>query len=166
MDTLPPTYHALCEALDDEYKARATYLAVIDQLGPVLPFTHIVQSEQRHIEALFWQFERFGWAPPADRWLGRVEAPATLTEACQVGVQAEIDNVAIYDRLFALAEDEQVLIVFRNLRHASRECHLPAFQRFLDGGNASVCGPEGHGHAHGHGHTCCGGKHGRGRCAA
>lgn len=50
MDTLPPDFTALCEALDDEYKARAIYRAVIGRFGPVLPFANIVHSEQRHLD--------------------------------------------------------------------------------------------------------------------
>lgn len=159
------TFEALCEAMDDEFKARATYLAVIDKLGPQLPFVHIVQSEQRHIEALAWLFDQYGWTPPSDRWLGKVVSPDTLAEACQVGVQAEIENVELYDRLMDMAEDERVRVVFKNLRHASRACHLPAFQRFLDGENAAVCGSEaGRRHAHG---ICCGRRDGfaQGRCS-
>lgn len=169
MNAKPPTYHALCEALDDEYKARATYLTVIDAFGSVLPFTHIAMSEQRHINALHWLFERFGWTPPEDRWLGRIVPPKSLAEACETAVQAEIDNAALYDRLYAMTDDETVLNVFRNLRHASSDCHLPAFQRFLKGEDAAVCGTghEHRHHAHGGG-RCCGGhgRHPHGGCAA
>jgi len=43
---------ALEEALDDEYRARATYDQVIRDFGPVLPFTRIREAEERHINAL------------------------------------------------------------------------------------------------------------------
>ena len=150
----PSTFDALCEAIDDEYKARAVYRAVIAAFGPVLPFANIVNSEQRHIETLLHQFRRFGWEAPADRWDGRVVAPSSVAEACRIGVQAEIDNAALYDRLFAMTTDAEILTVFTNLRDASAERHLPAFQRGLLAGEAGI-GRTGGGHR-GHGGGCGG----------
>lgn len=145
-----PVHQALCAALDDEYKARATYAAVIDRFGPVRPFVNIIQSEQRHINALQMLLRRRGWAIPDDPYGGRVAAPPSLEEACRLGVQAELDNVALYDRLNDLAwGDDEVLTVFANLREASQHRHLPAFQRGADGG-MGVGG--------------CRGGHGGGRC--
>lgn len=46
------TRAALDHALDDEYRARATYRAVLARFGLVRPFVNIVESEGRHIEAL------------------------------------------------------------------------------------------------------------------
>ncbi len=152
------TYTALCEALDDEYKAHATYAAVIAAHGPVLPFANIVGSELCHINALLRLFAERGWTPPADRWTGAVTAPASLDDACRTGVAAEIENAALYDRLFAMTDDRDVLMVFHNLRRASADCHLPAFQQ-----GAAPAGRPMHGH-HGGG-RCCGGHPGRG-CGA
>jgi len=129
-----PVYQALCEALDDEYKARATYAAVIDRFGPVRPFINIIQSEQRHINALQMLLRRRGWPIPDDPYGGRVPAPASIEEACRLGVQAELDNVALYQRLNQLAaEDGEVLSVFVTLQDASQHHHLPAFQRGGEG---------------------------------
>lgn len=129
--TTDSTYQALSAALDDEYKARAAYEAIITTFGPVRPFTNIIQSEQRHIDALLRLFARRGWQPPADQWTGRVPAPPTLTDALRLGVQAEIDNAAMYDRLVTMTTDADVLRVFSNLRQASQERHLKAFERGL-----------------------------------
>ncbi|PIE42699.1 MAG: DUF2202 domain-containing protein, partial [Gammaproteobacteria bacterium] len=52
--------NALIEALDDEYKARATYRYVIDTFGPVRPFINIVNAETRHIQALIPLFHKYG----------------------------------------------------------------------------------------------------------
>ncbi|MEW5727023.1 MAG: DUF2202 domain-containing protein, partial [Pseudomonadota bacterium] len=126
-----------------------------------------VISEQRHINALLPLFAARGWAAPDDRWDGNVVVPDTLAEACAVGVHAEIENAALYDRLFAMTTDQEVLNVFAALRWASAERHLPAFQRCRDG-DMGGCRPGGGRHAHGGGGGCCGGRggHGRGRCAA
>lgn len=152
------TFEALCEALDDEYKARATYRAVIAKFGPVLPFANIVQSEQRHIDALLWLFSARGWAPPADRWEGHVAAPESMTEACALGVEAEIENAALYDRLFTMTNDGEVISVFTALRWASAERHLPAFRRGLNGDMAGCQGGGRRRHGHGGGQGCGSGR--------
>lgn len=125
------TAEALAEALDDEYKARATYRKVIDAFGPVRPFINIVEAEERHIAALLRQYARLRLTPPADRWAGRVGAPASLREACAIGEKAEVENGAMYDRLLAMTTDPDVRTVMLNLQEASQERHLPAFRRCL-----------------------------------
>ena len=132
------TIAALREALEDEYRARATYRQVIGKFGPVRPFVNIVEAEGRHAEALLAQFRRLGIAPEPDTWPGRVTAPATLAEACASAVQAEIENAAMYDRLLAQTTDPEVRAIMLRLREASQEHHLPAFRRCLarEGGGA------------------------------
>jgi rubrerythrin len=125
------TIDALREALEDEYRARATYRAVIEAFGPVRPFANIVEAEDRHAEALLALFARFGVEPPKDTWPGRVTAPATLAEACRAGVEAEIENESMYERLLGQISDPDTLAVMRRLQQASRERHLPAFRRCL-----------------------------------
>jgi hypothetical protein len=123
------TIEALCEALDDEYKARAAYRKVIERFGPVRPFSNIVESEERHIATLLAQFRRLGATPPEDRWPGRVEAPASLEQACSEAARAEIDNDAMYSRLLDKATDAAARDVLMRLQDASRNRHLPAFRR-------------------------------------
>lgn len=158
---------ALCAALDDEYKAIASYEAVLAAFGPIRPFVNIVEAERRHAAALLQQFARHGLTPPADRWQGRVVAPASVAAACAAGVEAEVENAALYDRLLAAVEgDAEVTQVFVALRDASQQRHLPAFRRCLqNGGNAGRgagrCGGQGGGQGrggwgHGRGHGSCG----------
>jgi len=132
MATDPRTIEVLREALEDEYKARATYRKVIEAFGPVRPFVNIVDAEDRHAKALLALFARFGVEPPADTWLERVAAPRTLIEACRAGVEAEIKNQAMYERLLPQLSDRSVLAVMRRLQRASQERHLPAFRRCLE----------------------------------
>jgi hypothetical protein len=121
---------ALNEALQDEYKARATYRAIIERFGAVRPFANILTAEERHIQALLPLFARYGLAVPPDEWPARVEVPESLGQACQAGLQAEIDNGAMYERLLALTVAyPDVQQVFRQLQRASQQNHLPAFQR-------------------------------------
>jgi hypothetical protein len=119
---------ALSSALDDEYRARATYQSVLASFGPVAPFINIAGAEQRHIDALLPLFARYGINPPADRWSGQVAAPATLQQACAAGVAGEIGNYQMYDRLLTQVAEPDVRAVFMNLRNASAYRHLPAFQ--------------------------------------
>ena len=120
------TISALCEALEDEYRARATYREVIRAFGPARPFVNIVEAEERHVTALLTLFARLGIAPPADTWPARVKAPPSLRDACREGVKAEIENDAMYDRLLRQTEDPEARQVMQQLQRASRERHLPA----------------------------------------
>jgi hypothetical protein len=135
------TIEALCEALEDEYKARATYRKVIEVFGPVRPFVNIVEAEERHAQALLRQFERLGVRPPEDTWQARDVAPRTLIEACRGAVQAEIDNAGMYERLIAQVSDPVVRRVMRRLEEASQKRHLPAFKRCLSRARSGGAAP-------------------------
>ena len=128
------TIEALSEALQDEYRARATYQKVIEAFGPVRPFVNIVEAEERHAKALLALFRGYGVEPPKDKWAGRGSAPATLAEACRMGVEAEIENAGMYERLLAQTSDPRARDVMQRLQEASQERHLPAFQRCLERG--------------------------------
>lgn len=119
----------LTSAINDEYKARDTYRAVIDKFGQVRPFSNIIKSEEQHIRLLANLFNTYGLPVPSDT-VGGLPAPASLGDACRVGVQAEIDNAKMYDRLLNGTDKySDVQAVFRQLQSASLNQHLPAFQR-------------------------------------
>jgi len=120
---------ALRAALDDEYKAWATYDQVLQHFGPVRPFVNIRNAEARHIEALTVLFARYGLPLPKNAWPGKVDRYASLRDACKAAVDAEIENAGLYERLLRAARQEDVRRVFERLRDASQLRHLPAFQR-------------------------------------
>lgn len=124
----------LNEALMDEYKARDTYQKIIDTFGPVRPFVNIVEAEQRHIEFLLPLYEKYAIALPEEPDPNRVIAPDSLLKACETGVEAEIENVTMYDRLIESVDLPDVVEVLRRLQAASRDHHLPAFQRCVERG--------------------------------
>jgi rubrerythrin len=126
------TIEVLREALEDEFRARATYRKVIEVFGPVRPFVNIAEAEDRHVHALLALFAQFGVEPPQDRWPERVKAPSSLIESCRAGIDAEIENEAMYARLLKHTDDPAVLAVLRRLQSASQERHLPAFRRCLE----------------------------------
>lgn len=114
---------------DGEYAASASYAAVIDAFGAVQPYQRIRAAEERHIAALTNRLTQMGVDVPANPYLGVIAAPADLVTAANAWAQGEIANIALYDRLLPLAaQDAQLTRVFENLRRASAEQHLPAFE--------------------------------------
>jgi hypothetical protein len=148
-----PEIRALTEALDDEYKAWATYDQVIADFGEIAPFTHIREAEGRHIAALRELFLRYGLAVPENPWPGRVPRFTSLTDACAAAVAGEVANAALYDRLLSATQRPDILAVFRRLQAASQGHHLPAFERCAQGlgGGAGHRWGRGGGHWGGHG---------------
>ncbi len=122
---------ALLKALDDEYKAQATYEAIITKLGSVRPFIMIIRAEEQHISSLKALFDKYGMTIPENPYTDKITSPETLSEACTAGVEAEIANASLYrDELLPSVKDyEDISLVFTNLMNASQEKHLPAFQR-------------------------------------
>lgn len=130
-DTSITLGEALTYAIQDEYLAQARYDAIIGKFGAIRPFTQIKAAEQRHIQALLPLFQRYNIALPANTASQYTQAPATLKEAFQAGVQAEIDNIAMYEKFVAIPGlPQDVKTVFSNVGGASRN-HLAAFQAGL-----------------------------------
>jgi hypothetical protein len=123
---------ALHEALDDEYRAWATYDQVISDFGEVRPFINIRDAEARHIQALCTLFNAYGLSIPANTWPGQVTRYNSLHEACAAGVAAEIDNGKMYKRLLNSTNRSDIQTVYRHLQEASQQRHLPAFQRCVE----------------------------------
>lgn len=126
---------ALLRAMADEYNAEAFYAAVIETFGPVRPFSNIIEAERMHASALADLMRGYGIEVPVNDKLGapsvKADVPATLKEACLIGVEAEIVNRDLYTKeLMAAAPGHpDILRVFDSLQAASENKHLPAFQR-------------------------------------
>lgn len=127
----PEVQNALDEAINDEYKALFTYEAVIAEFGAVRPFSMIKGAEEQHIASLKAIYDKYGLEVPENTWTDKVGLPETLQEACQVGVDAEIANAALYEeQLLPVVKDyEDITLVFENLMKASEQKHLPAFDK-------------------------------------
>lgn len=140
----------LHEALDDEYRAWATYDQVIADFGAVRPFVHIRDAEARHAAALAALFERYRLPLPGNPWPGRVERYPSVQAACKAGVVGEIDNGAMYERLLAATQRPDIVAVLRRLQQASQQRHLPAFERCVRRGacGEADAGFGGHGRRH------------------
>jgi len=131
----PEARSALDSALQDERNAEAVYGAVIRKFGNVRPFSNIIAAERRHASMLIDLYKTYGISVPENGYatgaLAAPVAPATLAEACKIGVEAEIANRDLYDEtlLPAVAAYPDITQVMRRLRDASEENHLPAFRR-------------------------------------
>ncbi len=120
----------LTYALQDEYLAHAEYEYIIDTYGSIRPFTNIIRAEETHIETLLPLFETYGIAVPEDDASTRVAAVASLTEAYEAGVEAEIMNIDMYEAFLSEDLPNDVRTVFEDLMRAS-ESHLNAFENKL-----------------------------------
>lgn len=122
--------NALERALADERAVEAKYEAIERALGPVMPFRQVERAERRHAWALEQIFVAHGTAvPTAPNSASNVQA-ANLREACAIGIQSERQNIALYDDELLKADlPPDVRCVFEHLQAASRERHLPTFER-------------------------------------
>ncbi|MBS8263762.1 DUF2202 domain-containing protein [Mesobacillus boroniphilus] len=128
-DTSITMDEALVYAIQDEYLAQARYDTVIGKFGNIRPFSNIKAAEQKHISALVSLFQKYDKQLPEDNAQQYVSVPETLKDAFNAGVQAEIDNIAMYDKLKMIPSlPEDAKMVFTQLGNASKN-HLRAFQR-------------------------------------
>lgn len=121
----------LIAAIEDEYKAQAEYEALIKTFGAVKPFTNIVEAEASHIKALEALFVMYNVSVPENNGALLVAVPNTLTEALQIGIDAEIKNIAIYEGFLQQNLPQEIKETFTSLMNASQN-HLDAFQRKLE----------------------------------
>jgi hypothetical protein len=119
----------LVYAMQDEVSAKAEYEALIEEFGSVRPITNILRAELRHIDALTPLLEAYG--VDIGDFVPTTAVPSSLDEAYQIGVDAEIKNIALYQSYLATELPEDVAAVFNRLATASTH-HLDAFQRQLD----------------------------------
>ena len=119
---------ALNLALDDEYHALAVYQLVIATFGEIDPFVEIAISEQRHIDVLTKQFNKYDLDVPDNPWTENVPAFDSIEQACQAGVEAEIAKTELYNQLIRMTNDFNLTRVFTNFRNASLNNHLPQFE--------------------------------------
>jgi hypothetical protein len=125
----------LVYAMQDEIAAKAEYEALIEEFGSVRPITNILRAELRHIDALTPLLEAYG--VDIGDFVPATTVPASLDEAYQIGVDAEIKNIALYQSYLASELPEDVAAVFNRLATASTH-HLEAFQRQLDNDGTGV----------------------------
>lgn len=120
-------------ALNDEYLALAIYEQVNKDFDNPRPFTNIQQAEARHADKLKQLFETYKIPVPENLWMGNAPKFKSVAEACEAGIEGEIVNKNLYEKLFKSTEREDILTVYKALQRASEENHLPAFKRCSEG---------------------------------
>ena len=144
------TKTALLGALKDERRAEATYQSVLSKFPGARPFVNIIEAEKRHQTQLLPLLKKYGVAEPANEFdPAKIPAPATLNDACAAGVQAEKENIALYDEYLKFITEADIKDVFVRLQAASRDNHLPAFTRCVERGGMPGGGPGGPPHGRG-----------------
>ena len=120
---------ALITALTTEEKAEATYENMTVRFGDVRPFSAATDAQDEHVDALENLAVRDAVTLPSTSPAG-LDAPTTITAACQLGVTTEQQIVTMYDTLLPqVTGDASVTTVFTNLQAAARDNLLPAFER-------------------------------------
>jgi len=119
---------ALNDALREEWYAYDTYNEACRVLGNYNPMYMIKErSETQHISALKNLHIKYGLNEPGTRY--PVDAHFECKpQGCQVGKDAEIRNIAFYDRHLngGWIKHSDIINVFTNLMSASKN-HLQAF---------------------------------------
>lgn len=145
---------------EEERMARDLYRFFADRYDGDRPFSNIVDSEQRHFDAIGRLLTRYGLADPsAGRAAGRYADPAiqrlydtwkaqgsrSLQAAFAVGVDLENRDIADLEKSAATPGlPDDVRTVYSNLLQASRN-HLAAFTRAAERGSAPGQGRQGRG---------------------
>ena len=102
---------------------------VLDKFGDIGPFNNIIYAEQKHSDSLIQIYEKYDLAIPENNWYDKVPEFNSVKEACEAGIIAEIENIALYDDLFSQVDNQDITTIFTSLRDASEYKHLPAFER-------------------------------------
>lgn len=118
----------LTYAIQDEYLAQSEYGAIMDKFSVQKPFSNIKKAEATHIRLLVPLFAVHGIEVPVDDAVEHIIVPETLAASYQAGVEAEIDNIAMYTKFLEEKLPEDIKAVVEKLKAAS-EKHLAAFEK-------------------------------------
>ena len=115
-------------AVYDEFKAYETYSKIIEKFGLVQPFVNIKEAEAVHYSVLVKLMEKYQVEVPINNWYSKIEIPNSLIECCEMGVAAEINNIAMYNNLLQHVQEDDIKDVLFRLQAASFNNHLPTFR--------------------------------------
>lgn len=115
-------------AMEDEQMALAEYQAIMEKFNVTRPYENIARSEETHISYLNELYGKYNLTIPAVDTEAHLMVPTSLSEAANLGVQAEIANIAMYEQFLKSDLPSDVKEVFTLLKNASQN-HLTAFER-------------------------------------
>ncbi|EYE87846.1 hypothetical protein Q428_11065 [Fervidicella metallireducens AeB] len=118
-------------AIEDEYLARQEYEIAISQFGDEKPFPNIINSEVNHINWLKGLFEKYNFQIPVDEAHRHLDSPGNFIHSLDLGVEAEIENIEMYERFLLEEIPDDVREVFTKLRDASKG-HLFVLKKRLE----------------------------------
>lgn len=121
----------LTYAIEDEYLARKEYEVIMNKYGIQKPFSNIIKAEEQHILNLKGLFEKYNIPLPEDKASEYAVVPASLNEAYKAGVNAEIENINMYEKFLKEDLPEDIKDTFIALKDASKN-HLAAFENKLN----------------------------------
>ncbi len=121
----------LTYAIEDEFLAMAEYRAILGKYGEQKPFSNIIKAEERHISDLKGLFSKYNIPVPEDKSKDYVVAPESLDEAYKAGVNAEVDNIDMYEKFLKQDIPQDIKETFSALSDASKN-HLNAFEKNLN----------------------------------
>ena len=120
-------------AMEDEHMALAEYEALMEEFGLTRPYSNIAESEKNHISWLEGLYKNYNLQIPDIDVAKHLVMPSNPYEAAEIGVQAELSNIAMYEVFLKQELPGDVREVFIRLKNGS-ENHLKAFQRQLSQG--------------------------------
>ncbi|WP_422485808.1 DUF2202 domain-containing protein [Gudongella sp. DL1XJH-153] len=124
-------------SIEDEYLALEEYKVIIEKFEVNRPFTNILKAEETHVSLLEPLFEKYELEIPSMDWGLLVVTPESLEEAYEIGVDAEIINISMYEKFLDQDLPDDVRLTFERLKTAS-ENHLDAFERQVERGSSSA----------------------------
>lgn len=117
---------ALVEAVNAEYRTLALYKAIAGRHKDARPFTNWSQANRpAELQPLF---AKYSVPVPPDTAASKVQAPASMQDACRVATQSETALVAMYDRLIQSVKEADIVTAFTSLREGAKR-RLQALER-------------------------------------
>jgi hypothetical protein len=127
----------LIEGQQEERLAQDTY-GYLAELYDERVFSNISRSETQHLKSIGALLDRYGidqtegYGPYTDLYNQlTAKGELSLQDALEVGITIEITDIDDLDEMIALTDNEDIKMVYENLRQASIK-HLRAFTRVLE----------------------------------
>lgn len=115
-------------AIEDERLALSEYRLIMEKFNISRPFSNIIKAEQSHEKALLNLYDVYGFDVNDFDASSHLVIPDSLEEIYKIGIEAEIANIAMYEKFLTYDLPEDVRRVFTSLRDGSIN-HLKAFRR-------------------------------------
>lgn len=111
----------LVYAVQDEYVAEQQYKTILADLGNNDLFKKITNEETMHASAALPLLKKYNVAEVAADYKAIVAHPKSWKEAAAAGVQAEINNIEMFETFLKQPNlPEDVKTIFKELRDASK----------------------------------------------